>query len=1694
MAPSPLPASAPGAVGDIFDKALAEFPSSFSKKNRDLVEGFTALIKRLDALQAAGGALAPASSSASDVPVDAPVTPLDLWAPLRRVLDARHPPRVREMALDATQKLLALSLLHGPGPTLDEDFTLVDAAMATPTPSASVPPLSASPPAQSSSSPAMMGEAAAMLSADPVDITKSPRMRPDDAAAAESASTPSILPGGILSPLEPGAVTIGGAASTTAAPPTPSLIDDIIATASVAYLPISQNVSAEEPVHIQVLKVLLTASTLSSLVVHNMALLKSLQTCFNFYLYSRNKNIVTTARAALTQILSSVVAKVATDPHPQSARDAYISVRALCKLASKTFAEPNGGGTGGSGSGTAAGDTSFTVRCRSLALELLSSVINQLTQAKSPAVTEILASQTADLSVAISKNATSSHTGLFESSLALFVMLLVHYRPLFKSQIAVLLCDVYFPVLAGNASTHHKQLLLQNLVYLANSPQLLVDLYVNFDCDLGQPSCLEEFLAACCSQASPPLALLSTAAIEGALKSLTVWMAREAPAAPAASVEALGSSPVSGDAGAVSRPWSPDEDAGAIASRSVTDMLGNGSTATASAAAAVLTASVGSGAAGPASSTPGNAGSTLSIDGSVAPTDGTATAAGSATPAPLHAVVTAASELFHGGGGGSGTPRQHSGGSDEHGRAAEEVIIAKKMHTKHGLELFNQSPSKGVAYLTAYDVVAGKDADATGAALAQFFHANPPNKTKLGEFLGELDQIHVMHAYVDAMDFRGLEFVDALRYFLSGFRLPGEAQKIDRFMEKFSDKYCGDNPNIFSNADTAYVLAFSVIMLNTDQHSKQVKKRMSKEDFVKNNRRIDNAAVLTDDYFEKIYDEIKSNEIQLDEEPELEVTEDEDQRKELYKRESQVIQKRSQQKMRGAKDVTAWKTAELPDYSRLIYQGAHAMVVSFLVANKSHTGLRYCVQLATRFALREERLEAVEAMVQLAGLSRACAPGTPLDMSATSALLHTAQSVAPALGEAWEPVLAVLSELDKRGIALDNETTVQVDCVFTNTAHWPAPALIHFITALCHVSGTEVADKRSYSLQRLVEVASYNINRIRFEFNQIFRLVLGYFEDVVRTDEDIARFAVDSLRQLTSKFLERDELAHFNSQVEFMRPFHNMMVHATSAQLQELILISLMQLVQARFRNMKSGWKAVFPVVSLGKSHAIAKDILVLVHRHLAELQHVAAVQDYVACLADVCSIVDSTELLDILVGIPTDRPHVLRGLVTVILTQPVLAIRSRAVDALFSAIQASGNSLLGTPAAAAETCDAILFPLFRDNARLDVVWVQALQRYVRLWMAYPGSATLAGVCRVIALSVEQHNENIAQCAVICFQEMLKHVVANGTPPQAAATSGTGSVAGTPTVSNGGGGSGLAAAAAAEALQASWPTLISTLTKIAQSTLPRGLELSAPAPGDVDAPVAPDFAFTTQQCAIHLLLLTNLQPFLAASPPHPSVPLDFYAAVLPSLRASCDFAAAFNNNVDLRTRIWRAGLTANPPNLLRQEALTTALILTTLMCITHAFAGQEVRYVRALQDAGDDLIDEFLGLPAAITASASPLAIKAKPFAAPNVALLFNKLADAMFVAPGATSLLPIAPHFFRRGLALLREDEPVTRVAVVGFLEQVTTNVLDPLWAVSIAAPAPRKPADGGLDVPAPSASASRPSTPVGGNSPVSPTSVPPS
>eukprot|EP01104_Vermistella_antarctica_P009523 TRINITY_DN2456_c0_g1_i3.p1 TRINITY_DN2456_c0_g1~~TRINITY_DN2456_c0_g1_i3.p1 ORF type:complete len:816 (+),score=216.67 TRINITY_DN2456_c0_g1_i3:397-2844(+) len=185
---------------------------------------------------------------------------------------------------------------------------------------------------------------------------------------------------------------------------------------------------------------------------------------------------------------------------------------------------------------------------------------------------------------------------------------------------------------------------------------------------------------------------------------------------------------------------------------------------------------------------------------------------------------------------------------------------------KAGVMLFNQAPEKGIDFLAKEKILARDD----HREIARFLHmADNLSKVMIGEHLGERKPIHIkiLGAFVGLMDFSSLDFDIALRRFLTKFRLPGEAQKIDRIMQKFAQAYYRDNPtNVFANADACFVLAFSTIMLNTDAHNPAIrgKAKMTKDQFLRNNRGINNGEDLPLTLLEGLYDRIIKEEIKMD--------------------------------------------------------------------------------------------------------------------------------------------------------------------------------------------------------------------------------------------------------------------------------------------------------------------------------------------------------------------------------------------------------------------------------------------------------------------------------------------------------------------------------------------------------------------------------------------------------------------------------------------------------------------------------------------------------------------------------------------------------------------------------------------------------------------------------------------------------------
>ncbi|XP_076331845.1 cytohesin-1-like [Tachypleus tridentatus] len=193
----------------------------------------------------------------------------------------------------------------------------------------------------------------------------------------------------------------------------------------------------------------------------------------------------------------------------------------------------------------------------------------------------------------------------------------------------------------------------------------------------------------------------------------------------------------------------------------------------------------------------------------------------------------------------------------------ESKTTTKEKHLSIGKKKFNMDPKKGIDYLIAQGQLDNSPED-----IARFLYKGEGlSKTAIGEYLGERDDfnIKVLDAFIELHDFANLILVQALRQFLWSFHLPGEAQKIDRMMEKFAQHYFQSNEGVFHNPDTCYVLSFAVIMLNTSLHNPSVKEKPSVEHFIKMNRGINDGGDMPEELLVSLYENIKQEPFKIPE-------------------------------------------------------------------------------------------------------------------------------------------------------------------------------------------------------------------------------------------------------------------------------------------------------------------------------------------------------------------------------------------------------------------------------------------------------------------------------------------------------------------------------------------------------------------------------------------------------------------------------------------------------------------------------------------------------------------------------------------------------------------------------------------------------------------------------------------------------------
>lgn len=1255
------------------------------------------------------------------------------------------------------------------------------------------------------------------------------------------------------------------------------------------------------------------------------------------------------------------------------------------------------------------------------------------------------------LCLALSRNATSQLSSVYEITMEIYWLMIKNLRSEFKFEIPVFLDEIYFPVCEMKTSVPYQKRYVLNMIYkICSDPKILVEFYLNYDCDTVLPNLCEKIIDHLAKHA-----LQRVDATTQQKASFKLFQKMELASQKFDIIPELNSSKLTSTAPNpdVTMNFPNDFALKMISIDCIVSFLQS------------LNISCG---------TPleyfSDDNQMVSLDELKTISSEMRLRTGSITSGSISRVSLNHSDSQ------VNTPTI---AESEETLGTKQFDSAKQRKTAllEGIRLFNFSPKKGIAFLERNGFLNTKDP----STIAKFIIDNPNlDKTQVGEYLGgsKEENISVMHAFVDIMDFKNKSFLDALRSFLQHFRLPGESQVIDRFMLKFAEKYVNDNPKVFANADTVYVLSYSVILLNTDQHSAQVKKRMTLDDFIKNNKGIDDGKDLDPKFLEEVYKDIQNNEIILNSEQQAVMISNDvsasqpllsnpffgrNYAKEAYTKVTKVLSKNTENTVislgKNARKNLRYFTSDSasnPEHVRSMFDNLWMSLLAGLtppfkdyddedVADVLLLGIRLSIHMSCIFDIDYARTSFIRALVQFTNMNN------PEDMKdknikAIYTILEIAIDDNSYLKSSWRDIFITISQVERlrllsKGVdgssvpdlinarlskkSLDikkheqhsgffsaisggkkvsvseqaflnhvnqklptemvnkintTELDVRIDKVFSKSSEIQGDGIFDFVSGLVEVAREEIKssgdsqEPRMFCLQKMVDFCYYNMSRIRLQWSEIWKVMNQEFNEFgCSSNNAVAFFAIDSLRQLSERFFSIEELAHFKFQKEFLRPFDYIIINSPSLDVKQMVLDCIQYLILKNSKDIRSGWTTILETLAhaaycIDSEKFVScglKSVQQILETHLDAIEEQNGYSALVECLCEygkneryqkvglralsmINLLVEKTgNEVDIRVGDDdylNDRWFpLLLSFHSIIMEGTDLEVRSKALNFLFDGLITHGKNF--DEEFWRKVWLELLFPIFdilKRHGEINIIqneglWVwlsstmiQALRKMVLLFTTFFNDlhSIVDDFMSLLISCICQDNDAISKIGISCLKDLIIENITKFDDDK-------------------------------------WERIIKTFSTLFKITTAKELfELDpknikpngarSPCNGDENnndeeeidnedseeeseqaySEITPEKTFSSQEivvkCVLHLHMIQLLSELFDDDKFYACIPYKHLISLSKLLEGSYQFSRDFNEDYNLRVRLWNSGVVDKLPNLLKQETSSVGVYISIL--------------------------------------------------------------------------------------------------------------------------------------------------------------------
>jgi len=166
--------------------------------------------------------------------------------------------------------------------------------------------------------------------------------------------------------------------------------------------------------------------------------------------------------------------------------------------------------------------------------------------------------------------------------------------------------------------------------------------------------------------------------------------------------------------------------------------------------------------------------------------------------------------------------------------------------------IYSFRPLQGIKYLIDNHVM-----EDTPEEIAQLIHGTSefcPRSTQI--YLK--DKFEVLEMFMNLHEFSSISLCDSLRSCFSKIHPPQErGDFLELLVEKFSTRFVECNPTCGFNKENVALICYSLLLLSVDLYSPHVKNKMSKREFIRNNRQV--VADANRDVLSDMYDDVYLN-------------------------------------------------------------------------------------------------------------------------------------------------------------------------------------------------------------------------------------------------------------------------------------------------------------------------------------------------------------------------------------------------------------------------------------------------------------------------------------------------------------------------------------------------------------------------------------------------------------------------------------------------------------------------------------------------------------------------------------------------------------------------------------------------------------------------------------------------------------------